>query len=44
MEEADQLRSEVHALRDRMTQLCRATLHITESLDFENLSTISEIG
>ena len=37
MEEADQLRSEVHALRDRMTQLCRATLHITESLDFETV-------
>ena len=37
MEEAEQLRSEVHALRDRMTQLCRATLHITESLDFETV-------
>ena len=37
MEDPDRLRLEIQALRDRMTQLCSATLHINESLDFETV-------
>ncbi len=37
MDDSDRLRREVQALRERMTQLCGATLHISESLDFETV-------
>ena len=37
MDDSDGLRLEIQALRDRMTQLCGATLHISESLDFETV-------
>ena len=37
MNEADRLRLEIQSLRDRMTQLCGATLRINESLDFETV-------
>ena len=37
MEDSDMLRRGIQALRDRMTQLCGATLHISESLDFETV-------
>ena len=37
MDDADRLRLEVQALRHRMTQLCGATLRISESLDFETV-------
>ena len=37
MDDPDRLRLEVQALRDRMTRLSAATLHINESLDFETV-------
>ena len=37
MDDSDRLRREIQALRDRMTQLSRATLRINESLEFETV-------
>ena len=37
MNDLDSLKQEIQALRDRMTQLCAATLSINETLDFETV-------
>ncbi len=37
MDDSDSLRKELQAMRDRMTQLCEASLRINESLDLETV-------
>ena len=37
MDDSDSLRKELQAMRDRLTQLCEASLRINESLDLETV-------